>query len=87
MVAAIGSCETQSACCDSTEIPTDTQTEHDCLSFCFCSCCGSSVFFDVKKEKNKITNPSESISFSTFFYKAPFSTSYPADIWQPPKSA
>ncbi len=83
---AMGSCEEASGCCEQPVSTSDeSESEHDCLSFCFCSCCGISVFFDINDDA-KIENTK--IPFSTytiFLYQTPLSLIFNSDIWQPPK--
>jgi len=55
------------------------------MTFCFCSCCGSSFYFEDQKE-NLIPLSNRPIDIHTSFsYYPPFTTTVLVDIWQPPK--
>jgi len=84
---AFGGCEEEMSCCEKKEIPADTPSEDGCcLSLCFCSCCGTVVFFDM--EKNESTEKkANSIYTSTFIYQSPIFVSYATDVFHPPKFA
>ena len=81
---AISSCGTSDHVCDQ-ESSSEEESDHDCLSLCFCSCCGTAIYI-----KNVEVNPNSSFSknidiHSSFFYQPPFSLAALIDIWQPPK--
>jgi len=83
---AMSSCEEDATCCEQPTSSDETESEDDCcLSLCFCSCFGVSVFFDIVDDE-KIENrniPFSTISF--FTYQTPLSLIFYSDIWQPPK--
>ncbi|MEM6965840.1 MAG: hypothetical protein AAF573_13820 [Bacteroidota bacterium] len=86
VVGAIGGCDTESDCCETT-IPSEVPSEDDCcVSFCFCSCCGTAVFFDAK---DKVELQEELPQFFTpsFFYHSPIHFSFSTDVFHPPQVA
>lgn len=87
MVGAIGGCDDVTSCCESS-VPAEEHSEgNDCMDLCLCSCCGNSVFFDVKKEIDLSTVNYISSQEATFIYQSQVSNIFYADIWQPPKQA
>ena len=80
---AIGSCETSDHGCD--QKSSEEKSDHDCLSLCFCSCCGTAIYIK-NKEDIPTTSFFENLDIhSSFFYQPPFSLAALIDIWQPPK--
>lgn len=84
MVGAMGSCDDEMSCCEST-VPVEEESEHDCMDLCLCSCCGNSVFFDIKDDIAIATISFVSSHQAGFIYQSQFSKIFYADIWQPPK--
>ena len=83
-VGAMGSCDDEKTCCES-NMSDEKESGDDCIDLCLCSCCGNSVFFDVKNEK--LTDFSGTLFFANeiFTYQFQFSSNFLAEIWQPPK--
>lgn len=88
IMGAASGCDSESSCCKETTMPAEKQDSNDgcCMSLCFCSCCGTSVFFNNKKEKNTSTVEIPSTD-NVFSYSTPLSKNITSPIWHPPKSA
>jgi len=87
LAGAMGSCDDEMSCCESTTTSDEKETDHDCMDLCLCSCCGSSVFFDVKNEVENDFSGLFSFHFVIFTYQSQFSSTFLTDIWQPPRQA
>jgi len=83
---AFSSCCSESHSCEQECSSEEEPKEDDCLSLCYCSCCGTASFYiGNKKEKATISFFEKIDIHSSFFYQPPFSPSVLIDIWQPPK--
>ena len=81
---ALSSCGTADHVCDQESSP-EEESDHDCLSLCFCSCCGTSFFIKNNEEKPPSSYFENLDIHSSFFYQPTFSLGALIDIWQPPK--
>lgn len=85
IVGAFSSCAPEGDCCETT-VPSETSSDDHCLSFCLCSCCGTTVFFDLKKDLELQTKPIQILNTS-FIYHSPILISFSVDIFHPPQVA
>jgi len=86
IVGAMGSCDEETLCCESTTSD-EKESEHDCMDLCLCSCCGTSIFFDMENEKKADSIHSISSHIVLFTYQSQFSSIFFVDIWQPPRQS
>jgi len=63
----------------------EKDSDHDCLSFCFCSCCHVSFYLENEMTDTDKSPFSNLDIHSSFIYQPPFSPTVLLDIWQPPK--
>jgi len=81
---AISSCGTEEHACDQ-ESSSEEESDHNCLSLCFCSCCGTVFYINIKENKPQSSFFENLDIHSSFFYQPNFSPGALIDIWQPPK--
>jgi len=81
---AMSSCGTEDHHCDQ-ESSSEEESSHNCLSLCFCSCCGTAFYIKNKEDQSQSSFFENLDIHSSFFYQPTFSLGALIDIWQPPK--